>query len=179
MPKWQAYTDGGCIDNSSMGGAGGMGIHLQYGEQVMEWSYGYVKTTNNRMEIRAIIFILEQFQDPVEIEVLTDSQYAIDGSTKWIHGWRRNNWVTAGGESVKNKDLFIRLDELQRFHKVTLTKVKGHSGIPGNERADELATLGIKNAVLIDEGFIPAPPKPPGSKSGYKKQFHRKWFKHK
>lgn len=174
MPKWQAYTDGGCVDNSSMGGTGGMGIHLVYGDQVMEWSYGYFKTTNNRMEMRSIIFILEQFQDPVSIEIFTDSQYTIDAVTKWIYNWRRNNWMTGSGQPVKNKDLVIRLDELIKFHDVTLTKVKGHSGVPGNEAADQLATMGIKNPTLHDEGFIPTPVVPKVQSTFHP---HRKWFK--
>lgn len=156
MASWKAYTDGGCMNNQgAQGGPGGIGVHVIYGEEIMEFSVGYKNTTNNRMELRAIIYCLELFQDPVTIEIFTDSQYTIDGATKWIHGWKKRNWITGNGTPVKNKDLFLKLDELLRFHNVVLTKVKGHSGIPGNEAADRLATEGRDNPTEVDEGYNP------------------------
>lgn len=174
---WWAYTDGSSLENANPeGGPGGIGIHASYNGEVKEWGIGYHKTTNNRMEIRAVIFLLEQFEEPTKITVFTDSQYTIDASTKWIHGWRRNNWITGAGLPVKNRDLFEQLDKLLKFHDVTLTKVKGHSGIPGNEAADKLAGDAAKNPTLDDEGFIPSSkqPKPP---AGYQPWWKRKFKK--
>lgn len=169
-----AYTDGSALENSNPnGGPGGYGVRVEYKGQVVEWGVGYFKTTNNRMEIMAIIAFLEELQEPAVCTVNTDSQYAIDGATKWIYGWKKNNWVTGAGLPVKNKDLFQRLHKLMRFHKVTLVKVKGHSGIPGNEAADRLAGEAARKPTLVDAGFIPISqqPKPP---TGYKPWFHRK-----
>lgn len=164
-PKgWYAYTDGSSLENSNPeGGPGGVGIHACFEGKIKEWGVGYKKTTNNRMEIRAIIHFLESLEEPTKCTVYTDSLYTIHGATKWIHGWMRNNWVTGAGLPVKNKDLFQKLHKLMKFHDVTLVKVLGHSGIPGNEAADRLAGEAARNPTEEDEGFIPSSqqPKPP------------------
>ncbi|QDJ97134.1 Rnase H [Aeromonas phage D3] len=168
-----AYTDGSSLENANPnGGPGGVGVHARINGEIKEWGIGYHKTTNNRMEIRAVIFILEQFEEPTKITVFTDSQYTIDAITKWIHGWKRNNWITGAGLPVKNKDLFEKLDALMKLHDVTLSKVKGHSGIPGNEAADKLAGDAARAPTMDDEGFIPPSqqPKPPPGYTPWWKQ---------
>lgn len=156
---WVCYSDGSCLDqNSGTGGSGAWAFHAIYGDQIVEKSCGYFKTTNNRMEILAIISFLEEFQEPTKVTIRTDSQYTIDSVTKWIYGWIKNNWVTSQGQPVKNKDLFERLFKLVKFHTVTFEKVLAHSGITGNERADELAKEAAGNPTLIDEGYNPPDP---------------------
>lgn len=158
-PEWICYSDGSRLGESGTdGGPGGWGYHAIFGDQIVEKSCGYFKTTNNRMEILAIISFLEEFQEPTKVTIRTDSQYTIDSVTKWIYGWIKNNWVTSQGQPVKNKDLFERLFKLVKFHTVTFEKVKAHSGIIGNERADELAKEAAGNPTLGDEGYIPPDP---------------------
>lgn len=174
-PFWECWPDGSRLGDSTVeGGPGGWGYHAKYGELVVEKSCGYVKTTNNRMEILAIISFLEEFQEPTKIKVYSDSQYTIDSVTKWIYGWMRNNWTTSQGQPVKNKDLFERLFKLVKFHTVTFIKVPAHTGIPENERADELAKEAAANPTLVDEGFVPGEPKPAG-----KPQSKPWWLKYK
>lgn len=156
--KFEAYTDGSCLENGPEGGPGGYGIQLTLGDKVLNLKGGYFKTTNNRMEMMAIIKALEEFQEPVEITIHSDSQYTIDGITKWIYGWIRNDWVKADGLPVKNKDLWQRLHTLMKYHKVHLNKVKAHSGIPGNEAVDVLAKEAAASPTMEDTGFIPTPP---------------------
>lgn len=156
---WVCYTDGSKIGESTNdGGPGGWGYHAQYGEQVVEKSAGYFKTTNNRMEILAVISFLEELQEPTKVTIYSDSQYTIDAITKWIYGWIKNDWVTSQGQPVKNKDLFERLFKLIKFHTVKMEKVLAHSGIEGNERADTLAKEAASNPTLIDEGYVPPDP---------------------
>ena len=158
-PEWICYSDGSRLGESGTdGGPGGWGYHAIYGDQIVEKSCGYFKTTNNRMEILAIISFLEEFQEPTKVTIRTDSQYTIDSVTKWIYGWIKNNWVTSQGQPVKNKDLFERLFKLVKFHTVTFEKVLAHSGISGNERADELAKEAAGNPTLVDDGYIPPDP---------------------
>lgn len=158
-PEWICYSDGSRLGESGTdGGPGGWGYHAIFGDQIVEKSCGYFKTTNNRMEILAIISFLEEFQEPTKVTIRTDSQYTIDSVTKWIYGWIKNNWVTSQGQPVKNKDLFERLFKLVKFHTVTFEKVLAHSGITGNERADELAKEAAGSPTLVDEGYFPPDP---------------------
>lgn len=180
MAPWVASTDGSALKNADPeGGPGGYGIQLIYkDEPPVEWGVGYFKTTNNRMEIMAVIKTLEQFQEPVEIVIRTDSEYVINAITKWIYGWIKNNWETASGEPVKNRDLFQQLFKLVKFHKVTFVKVKGHSGDPGNEAADRLAGEAARSPTETDAGFIPTSQIPKSTatkpKWNWKNKFHKK-----
>ncbi|MFC9972639.1 ribonuclease HI [Spirillospora sp. NPDC127200] len=137
------HTDGGCSPNP---GAGGWGAVLRYGEHVKELYGGEPDTTNNRMELMAAIRALEHLTRPSVVQVHTDSTYVRQGITQWMRSWKRNGWKTADKKPVKNADLWRRLDEATRRHRVEWFWVKGHAGDPGNERADELAGMGIAEA---------------------------------
>jgi ribonuclease HI len=138
------YTDGACSGNP---GPGGWGVVLQYGSAVKELHGSEPLTTNNRMELTAVISALEALNRPVRVTLYTDSTYVLNGVTKWLPGWQRNGWLTAGKKPVKNVDLWQRLAAAMARHEVTWQWVKGHNGDPGNERADELARLGIAEAL--------------------------------
>jgi ribonuclease HI len=138
------YTDGACSGNP---GPGGWGVVLQYGSAVKELHGSEPLTTNNRMELTAVISALEALKRPVRVTLYTDSTYVLNGVTKWLPGWQRNGWLTAGKKPVKNVDLWQRLAAAMARHEVTWQWVKGHNGDPGNERADELARLGIAEAL--------------------------------
>jgi ribonuclease HI len=144
MSEAVIYTDGACSGNP---GPGGWGVVLQYGSVVKELHGGDPQTTNNRMELTAVISALEALNRPVPVTLYTDSRYVLDGVTKWLPGWQRNGWRTAGKQPVKNVDLWQRLVAAMARHEVTWRWVKGHNGDPGNERADELARLGITEAL--------------------------------
>jgi len=131
-----AFTDGACSGNP---GPGGWGAVLRWGGAEKELSGGEAQTTNNRMELMAAIAALEAIRRPVPVRIHTDSQYLKDGITKWIHGWKRNGWRTAGRDPVKNRDLWERLDALTGLVAVEWHWIKGHAGHPENERADALA----------------------------------------
>ena len=134
------YTDGACRGNP---GAGGWGVLLRYGDQEKEL-YGYAPdTTNNQMELMAAIQGIEALKRPCAATLTTDSQYVRQGITKWIHGWKKNNWRTAQKKPVKNKELWQRLEQATTDHELTWNWVKGHSGDPDNERVDALANLAI------------------------------------
>lgn len=135
------YTDGACSGNP---GPGGWGAILRWKGTDKELSGAVPETTNNRMELMAAIEALEALKRGVRVRLHTDSTYVKDGITKWIHGWKRNGWKTAAKKPVKNQDLWQRLDEALARHDVEWHWVKGHSGHPENERADELARLAIK-----------------------------------
>ena len=136
------YTDGACSGNP---GPGGWGAVLRYGGVVKELHGGERSTTNNRMELLAAISALEALTRPVPVELYTDSKYVLDGITKWLPGWQRNGWKTASKQPVKNVDVWQRLVAAMAPHEVSWHWVKGHNGDPGNERADELARLGISD----------------------------------
>ncbi|GAA0425394.1 ribonuclease HI [Cocleimonas flava] len=130
------YTDGGCRGNP---GPGGWGAVLKFGEHEKE-IYGYeAETTNNRMELMAAISALEMLSRSCEIELTTDSQYVRKGILEWMDGWKKRGWKTAAKKPVKNKDLWQRLDAAVQTHNINWHWIKGHSGHPGNERADDLA----------------------------------------
>ncbi len=136
----EIYADGACRGNP---GPGGWGALLRYGEQERELWGGEPDTTNNRMELTAVIRALEVLQRPSRLHITTDSQYVLHGVTQWLAGWKRRGWRTADKKPVKNADLWRRLEELARGHEVEWHWVKGHAGHPGNERADALANMGI------------------------------------
>jgi ribonuclease HI len=136
----QAFTDGACKGNP---GPGGWGVLLRWGQTEKELCGGEAQTTNNRMEMMAVIAALESLTRPTSIEITTDSQYVKRGVTEWMSGWKRNGWLTAGRKPVKNRDLWERLDGALTRHQVRWHWVRGHTGHAENERADRLANQGI------------------------------------
>ncbi len=136
------YTDGACRGNP---GPGGWGALLIFGATEKEISGGEDDTTNNRMELMAAIQGLNQLKRGCRVSLHTDSKYVLDGITKWLPGWKKRNWKTAGKKPVKNRDLWELLDEAVQPHDVEWIWVKGHAGHDGNERADELANQGLSN----------------------------------
>jgi len=142
MPKKvELFTDGACSGNP---GPGGWGALLRYGEHEKELNGGAPDTTNNRMELQAVIEGLKALKRPCVVEIYTDSQYVQKGMTEWLRGWKAKGWKTAARKPVKNADLWQELDAQVQKHKVTWHWVKGHAGHPENERADQLAREGIK-----------------------------------
>ena len=137
------YTDGACSGNP---GPGGWGAILRKDATEKELFGGEALTTNNRMEMTAVIEALRALKTPVEARVHTDSQYVQKGISEWIHGWKRRGWKTANKEPVKNEDLWRELDRLAAQHKIEWIWVKGHAGHVENERADELARRGVELA---------------------------------
>ncbi len=134
------YTDGACSGNPGPGGWGALLVHDGIEKTICG---GAADTTNNRMEMTAAIEALKALKRPCNIHLHTDSSYLRDGITKWIHGWKKNGWRTADKKPVKNQDLWQALEsQLERQH-ITWHWVKGHSGHPGNERADALANQGM------------------------------------
>jgi ribonuclease HI len=145
------YTDGACKGNP---GPGGWGALLVFGEREKELFGGEAHTTNNRMELTAVIRALESLTRPCAAEIHTDSQYVKNGIETWIHGWKRNGWKTADKKPVKNAELWRELDELAARHDIRWHWVKGHNGHPENERADALANRGVE-VLLRAEGATP------------------------
>lgn len=139
----EIFTDGACSGNP---GPGGWGAILRWRGEEKEIYGGEPDTTNNRMEMMAAIQALEGLKRATNVVLYTDSTYLRDGITKWIHGWKRNGWKTAAKKPVKNEDLWRRLDDALADHEIDFRWVKGHSGHPENERADELARLGTEVA---------------------------------
>ena len=140
MKKVQAFTDGACRGNP---GPGGWGALLRYGEHERELYGGEPHTTNNRMELMAAIQALESLREPCDVTLVTDSEYVRKGITEWLPSWKARNWRTAAKKPVKNAGLWQRLDEACQPHRIDWQWVRGHSGHPENERADQLANLGI------------------------------------
>ena len=136
----EIYTDGACRGNP---GPGGWGALLSSGEHRKELSGAEPLTTNNRMELTAVIRALEALKRPTEARIFTDSEYVRRGITAWVKSWKARGWKTADRKPVKNQDLWERLDALAAGHKIEWRWVKGHSGIPGNERVDQLANEAI------------------------------------
>ncbi len=134
------YTDGACSGNP---GPGGWGALMLWNGEEKELSGGESETTNNRMEMLAAVRAFEALKKPTKIRLHTDSTYLKDGITKWIVNWKRNGWRTAAKKPVKNADLWQLLEEVMKPHEVEWHWVKGHSGHPENERADELARQGM------------------------------------
>ena len=140
MEEVDIYTDGDCSGNP---GPGGWGAILRSGTHEKEIWGGEPATTNNRMELLAVIRALNTLKRSVNVRVHTDSQYVQKGISEWIHGWKARGWKTAAKESVKNADLWRALDEARDRHQVKWLWVRGHSGHVENERADELARRGV------------------------------------
>ncbi len=141
MKNVEIFTDGACRGNP---GPGGWGALLRAGDREKEIFGGNPNTTNNRMELTAAIRALQALKHPCRVVLYTDSEYLRRGITEWLTKWKRNGWRTANRKPVKNGDLWRELDELTRRHEIVWRWVKGHAGHPENERADQLANLGIE-----------------------------------
>ena len=138
------HTDGACKGNP---GPGGWGALVDRSGHVEELSGGELATTNNRMEMTAVIRALESLPSGTDVELYTDSQYVKNGIETWIHAWKRNGWRTADKKPVKNADLWRALDGAAAKHRIRWHWVRGHNAHPGNERADALANEGVRQAV--------------------------------
>lgn len=143
MKAVEVHTDGACLGNP---GPGGWAALLRYGARERELVGGEADTTNNRMELMAVIEALQALKRPCKVELYLDSQYVRQGITEWIHGWKAKGWKTAAKQPVKNADLWQQLDALVHggIHQINWHWVKGHAGDFGNEKADALANLGVE-----------------------------------
>lgn len=145
MPEVEIYTDGACSGNP---GAGGWGAILRYGSVEKELSGGESDTTNNRMELTAVIEALKALKKPCNIVIYTDSRYVMDGVNEWMPNWKINSWRTSNKKTpVKNVDLWQSLESLLEIHKIKWVWVKGHNGHPENERVDKLARDEAKSRI--------------------------------
>jgi ribonuclease HI len=142
--KIEIFTDGACKGNP---GPGGWGVILRMGKHEKEMSGSDPQTTNNRMEMTAVIRALNALTEPCDVTVCTDSRYVIDGMTKWIQGWQKKGWINASKQPVRNADLWHDLIDAVRRHKVSWQWVRGHDGHVENERADKLASDAARAAV--------------------------------
>jgi ribonuclease HI len=138
----QIFTDGACKGNP---GIGGWGALIKYGGKTRSLSGGVKHTTNNRMELLAVIRALEALTRTCRIQLHTDSKYVQKGISEWIHSWKNQNWCTSDKKQVKNNDLWKHLDQLAQQHQIEWFWVRGHSGHDGNEQADKLANLGVES----------------------------------
>ena len=143
MKQVDIFTDGACKGNP---GPGGWGVLLRMGAHEKELSGGEPDTTNNRMEMTAVLRGLAALIEPCAVTIHTDSRYVIDGMTKWIHGWQKRGWINASKKPVRNADLWHDLIEATAAHELTWQWVKGHSGHPENERVDRLASDAAERA---------------------------------
>lgn len=142
MEKIIIYTDGACKGNP---GPGGWGVLILLENEQIELSGGSKETTNNQMELTAVIKALNFFEKKIKVDLYTDSKYVMDGITDYVKKWKINGWQTANKKPVKNMNLWKILDELNNLHDINWNWVRGHSGNPENEKADALANLGIEN----------------------------------
>ena len=145
MNPIEIYTDGACKGNP---GPGGWGVLLKSAGTEKELFGGELATTNNRMELMAVIQALSALKRPCEVTMFLDSQYVLKGITEWLPGWKAKGWRTASKQPVKNVELWQQLDALvqQGGHRIDWRCVRGHNGDPGNERADALANRGVESA---------------------------------
>jgi ribonuclease HI len=141
MKEVKIYTDGACKGNP---GPGGWGAILFYGDHEKEMYGGESQTTNNIMELTAVIKALAALKTSCHVTLVTDSSYVKNGITKWIHSWKMNGWKTSNKKQVKNQQLWMQLEKETLRHQMSWKWVKGHAGDPGNERADDLANLGVE-----------------------------------
>ncbi len=141
MKEVKIYTDGACKGNP---GPGGWGAILFYGDHEKEMYGGESQTTNNIMELTAVIKALAALKTSCHVTLVTDSSYVKNGITKWIHSWKMNGWKTSNKKQVKNQKLWMQLEKETLRHQMSWKWVKGHAGDPGNERADDLANLGVE-----------------------------------
>ena len=141
MKDVEIYTDGACKGNP---GPGGWGAWLRSGDHERELWGGETQTTNNRMELTAVIESLAALKAPCRVTLHLDSEYVRNGITSWIHNWKRRGWRTASNQAVKNVDLWQKLDAVTQVHEIDCRWVKGHAGNEGNERADALANRGVE-----------------------------------
>jgi ribonuclease HI len=147
-PHVQLFTDGACLGNPGPGGWAYILRHPETGKEVEE-AFGEDHTTNNRMELTAVIRGLDALAQPSRVTLIGDSQYVLKGLTEWMVGWKKRNWRTSAKKPVLNVDLWKQLDELAQKHTVDIEWVRGHTGHPENERCDQLATA---QAQMIKEG---------------------------
>lgn len=149
MTRVTIYTDGSCLGNP---GPGGYGAVLVYGDNRKELSQGYRNTTNNRMELLAVITALDSLTRSCSVDLYTDSKYVQQAITKnWLGNWQKNGWKTSAKKPVKNQDLWQRLLPLIKKHDVSFRWVKGHAGHPENERCDDLARTAASGSDLLDD----------------------------
>lgn len=146
----EIFTDGSCLGNP---GPGGIGILLRYKTTEKRISRGFKLTTNNRMELLAVVEALAILKESCQVDLYSDSQYMKNGITKWIHNWKKNNWRTSGKKEVKNRDLWERLDKEVANHTIHWHWVKGHAGHRENEICDELARQGAENPSFDDSEY--------------------------
>lgn len=152
MKRVEIFTDGSCLGNP---GPGGIGVLLRYKGKEKTVSRGFNLTTNNRMELLAVIEALTMLKEPCHVILSSDSQYMKNGVQKWLYNWKKNNWKTSNKSPVKNQDLWIRLDQAIMPHRLEWQWVKGHSGHRENEICDELARQGAISPTFVDEGYQP------------------------
>ncbi len=140
MKKVEIFTDGACRGNP---GPGGYGSIIRIKGKTEELRGSAEKTTNNIMELTAAVVALNQLKDPCEVVLTSDSQYLVKGMTEWINGWIRKGWINSSKQPVKNKELWVELDRLNRRHRISWVWIRGHSGHVENERCDRLANQAI------------------------------------
>lgn len=151
------YTDGACKGNP---GPGGWGVLMRYGRHEKALYGGQADTTNNRMELTAVIEGLLALKRPCHVIICTDSQYVKNGMEKWIHAWKKNGWKTASKRAVKNAELWQQLDQLVTKHQIEWQWVRGHNGHADNERADQLANQGVATYGKCVSGSLKTPNMP-------------------
>ena len=152
MTPVQIFTDGACRGNP---GPGGWGVLMRYGDEEKSLCGGEAETTNNRMELTAVIEALAALTRPCQVELTSDSTYVLKGIQEWMPNWKKRGWKTASKQDVKNKDLWQRLDAANSKHHVEWRWVKGHAGHAENERVDDLAREAAESSDLLeDTGFV-------------------------